>query len=91
MVMIDSADGITPGGSAAKSSQLFLVRLWTEEDAEGEPTWCGKVQHVTSGEAHTFRDWSALVALLRTMLPGTQAGTPDPAALPANGIGTLTP
>jgi hypothetical protein len=57
-----------------------LVRLWAEEDTAGGTEWCGKVQHVTSGEAHTFRDWAALVALLRTMLPEARAAGPDPEA-----------
>ncbi len=86
--MIDSADGIAPGDSAPPASYLFLVRLWAEEDAGGQTEWCGKVQQVTSGDARTFRDWSSLVTLLLTMLPGAQADAPladtraaaDPAA-----------
>jgi hypothetical protein len=31
--------------------------------------WCGRVQHVMSGEAHNFQDWSGLVDLLLTMMP----------------------
>jgi hypothetical protein len=75
--MTENGDGTAPGGSATKSSYLFLVRLWAEEDTAGGTEWCGKVQHVTSGEAHTFRDWAALVALLRTMLPEAQVAGPD--------------
>jgi hypothetical protein len=78
--MTESGDGTAPGRPATESSFLFLVRLWAEEDAGGATAWCGKVQHVTSGEAHTFRDWAALVALLRTMLPEAQAAGPDPEA-----------
>jgi hypothetical protein len=76
--MTNSADGNAPGGSPAESSYVFLVRLWAEEDTNGIPAWCGKVQHVTSGEAHTFRDWPALVAQLRAMLPGPEAVAPEP-------------
>jgi hypothetical protein len=84
--MTDSADGKAPGGAQPESSYVFLVRLWAEEDTSGAPAWCGKVQHVTSGEAHTFRDWPALVAQLRAMLPGPEAA-PDPrvAAGPTDG------
>ena len=34
-----------------------------------EPSWCGRVQHVMSGEAHNFQDWPGLVDLLLTMMP----------------------
>jgi hypothetical protein len=55
-------------------SHLFMVRLWA--DARGHPgeggdhvEWAGKVQHVTSGEAHTFGDLHALIIVLLSMLP----------------------
>ena len=50
-------------------SHLFLVRVWTEPSSQEEPdvTWTGKIQHVKSGEAHTFHDWQTLVALLAEM------------------------
>jgi hypothetical protein len=51
-------------------SQLFLVRLWAEKGVDNvEKEWHGRVQHIVSGEAHTFHDWPALVELLLTMLP----------------------
>ena len=69
-------------------SQLFLVRLWTEEDGQGQDgadhdgskgydgqiLWCGKLQDVVSGQAEYFRDWPALIDLLRKMSGG---GTSD--------------
>ncbi len=48
---------------------LFMIRLWSEALGDGRAEWRGQVQHVLSGEAHYFREWSALVELLRTMLP----------------------
>src|SRR5437588_12308299 len=42
-------------------SQLFTVRVWLEELANGQTEWRGKVQHVTSGEVRYFRDWATLV------------------------------
>jgi hypothetical protein len=65
-------------------SQLFLVRLWTEEDGErkdggdhdssngceGQILWCGKLQDVVSGQAEYFRDWPALIDLLRKLSGG---------------------
>jgi hypothetical protein len=50
-------------------SQVFLVRLWTEPEGDGQTAWRGKVQHLTSGEAHRFSDWADLVAVLQVMLP----------------------
>lgn len=49
-------------------AQLFMLRMWPEDLGEGQSEWRGKVQHVTSGEAHYFRDWPALVACLQEML-----------------------
>ena len=49
-------------------SQLFIVRLWREDLGEGQLEWRGKVQHVTSGEAHYFRDWPGLIACLQQII-----------------------
>jgi hypothetical protein len=60
-----------------RGSHLFLVRLWSEEmeklgelgevgDQKGWE-WRGRVQHVLSGEAHTFHDWPTLIRLLLEM------------------------
>ena len=48
-------------------SQLFTVRLWREQ-LNDHWEWRGKVQHVTTGEAHYFRDWDTLIARLQDML-----------------------
>jgi hypothetical protein len=53
-------------------SHLFLVRLWAENNNEGEAVWCGKVQHVTKGKANQFRDWPTLIDLLTAMLPSAE-------------------
>jgi hypothetical protein len=64
-------------------SQLFLVRLWAEEGNEGSESkgsegsggqikWCGKLQHVVSGQASYFRGWPTLIDLLLEM-SGTDA------------------
>jgi hypothetical protein len=65
-----------------EQSHLFLVRLWLEEQSASEGVargsdsvfdgqhagrLHGRVQHVLRGEAHTFRDWQALVELLTDM------------------------
>ena len=49
-------------------SHLFTLRLWAEEIGEGQTEWRGRVQHVTSGEVHYFRDWPSLIAHLLKML-----------------------
>ena len=68
--------GESKKGQDSDPSRLFLVRLWTgnasgvgraggEKENRGE----GKVQHVLSGEAASFSDWSTLVDLLTGMMP----------------------
>ena len=54
------------------ASHLFLVRLWTENNNQGDAVWCGKVQHVTRGKANRFRDWPTLIDLLVRMLPAAE-------------------
>jgi hypothetical protein len=63
-------------------SQLFLVRLWAEQGRDdssdsaspnAEKVWRGRVQHIVSGKAHSFHDWSTLVDLLLAMLPPCKA------------------
>ena len=49
-------------------SHLFTVRVWQEEIRTDQSEWRGKVQLLTSGEVRYFREWSALVPLLLTML-----------------------
>ncbi len=54
-------------------SHLFTVQLWQEELSKGQTEWRGKVQHVSSGHVHYFRDWPRLILFLQAMLP-----TPEP-------------
>ncbi len=59
---------------APNKSRLFLVRLWQERDDEhGEEAWRGRVLHVVSGKAGSFREWPELVNLLTEVLSGTWA------------------
>jgi len=53
-------------------SHLFTVCVWKEEIRADQTEWRGKVQLLTSGEARYFREWSALVPLLLTMLSESQ-------------------
>jgi hypothetical protein len=58
-----------------QDSYLFLVRFWKEQGRDRKE-WRGRVQHVLSGEAHTFGDWPALIDLMLEMAEteGIEAG-----------------
>jgi hypothetical protein len=65
-------------GRQQHQSHLFTVRLWLEDLGDGRAEWRGQVQHVLSGETHYFREWPTLLALLRAILPPTEADSaPD--------------
>lgn len=57
-------------------SYLFTIRVWEEEVGPDATEWRGKVQLVSSGEVRYFREWTALVPLLQTML--AQVGPVEP-------------
>jgi hypothetical protein len=64
---------------APRGSLLFTVRLWREEQGEGQTEWRGKVQHITTGEAYYFRAWPDLIARLLAMTDSAlQSQAPDP-------------
>ena len=54
--------------SHPRRSELFLVRMWTEETDTGSRLAHGKVQRAVSGEAHQFDDWQGLLDQLRAMV-----------------------
>ncbi len=45
--------------------------------ATSDREWKGKVQHVVSGESHTFHDLTSLVEYLRSMIPGQAQAKPS--------------
>jgi len=52
-------------------SGLFLIRLWVDENEDGNPIntrWHGKVQQMNSSMSASFSDWTALRRLLAQML-----------------------
>lgn len=54
-----------------KHTALFLLRVWCDEEEADEGSgvrWHGRLQRPTSGEARTFADWAALIAVLEAML-----------------------
>jgi hypothetical protein len=85
--MTEQVDG-TGKAQRPAASHLFLVRLWEESaglggngthpDADGGSNreWKGKVQHVVSGESHTFQDLPSLLTVLRSMMLAPAPGTP---------------
>jgi hypothetical protein len=65
-------------GGRRSSSHLFLVRIWTQPDLHGLPSWRGKLQHIPSGEAHSFEDWTSLVVFLLLLSGGAGSGAVEP-------------
>ena len=55
-------------------SQLFTVRLWSEDIGQGQIEWRGEVRHVLSGETTYFRDWSMLAAQLQQLYKLQRSG-----------------
>ena len=58
-----------------RRSHLFLVRLWLDrEDASlNEGFSHGKVQHLITGKASNFSDWTSLIDLFASMVYLSQA------------------
>ncbi len=54
-------------------SHLFTIRLWHEEVGSEQSEWRGKVQSVSTGEAHYFREWDALIAHILQMLSASES------------------
>jgi len=63
------------------SSQLFLIRLWPDDEGGKDgKEWRGKLQHVKSGEACDFSDFSMLLSNLQAMLPQIERAQAQDAA-----------
>ena len=60
--------------SPAAASDLFTVRVWTEEADDEETVFHGQVLHVQSGETRYFRDWPTLIQHIQTLL-GANSGS----------------
>jgi hypothetical protein len=74
-----------PTDRASRQERLFTLRLWTEEVAEDQHEWRGRIYDATTGDVRYFRDWASLIPLLLAMLreaeqrPTTRlASPPDP-------------
>ena len=55
-------------------SQLFTIRLWTE-DLERDREYRGQARHVVSGVTRNFREWSDLEAFLTDTFDDYEGGT----------------
>jgi hypothetical protein len=61
-------------------SNLFTVRLWREEVAEGWE-YRGNVQDVVGGVSRSFRDWADLTSFMTAQVEGadeSQRGKGEP-------------
>ena len=54
-------------GQGALHSHLYMLRLWKSHSTKGAEEWCGRVQHVISGEAYSFQGWPQLLQHLEGM------------------------
>jgi len=55
-------------------SQLFSLRLWTEEDDLEARNVRFKIQHVLSGEAQYARDWAEVAAFVMRVFQEAEKG-----------------
>ncbi len=60
-----------------KRTNLFLLRVWTEDLSDGASSsnveWNGSVQRVVDGEARRFKGWQDLLETLLAMVSDTGA------------------
>ena len=57
-----------------RPSTLFTVRVWAEENEEGQPEWRGILRYLPAGEEYPFRGWPALLGLLEEIAEGSTGG-----------------
>jgi hypothetical protein len=66
----------TNGTRHHKRTNLFLLRVWTEDLSGGASSnveWNGSVQRVVDGEARQFKGWQDLLETLLAMVSNTEA------------------
>ena len=69
---ISKENGVAP-------SHLFLLRLWSEDEDNRQGEWSARLQHVFSGETHTFRACPHLVDILLKLSGGGVTGQQEDA------------
>jgi hypothetical protein len=61
-------------GEEQGRSHLFLLRLWPDDEENKQGEWSARLQHVFSGETHTFQACPQLVDVLLGLSGGQAAG-----------------
>ncbi len=54
--------------SPTRQSELFMLRLWPEEQGDGAIAWRGRIQHALTGRTAYFQGWPALATVLDNFL-----------------------
>ena len=55
-------------------SHLFLLRLWSEDESNLHGEWSARIQHIFSGETHTFQACPQVVDVLLKLSGGEEHG-----------------
>jgi hypothetical protein len=55
-------------------SYLYLLRLWSEDESDLQGEWSARIQHVFSGETHTFQVCPQVVDVLLKLSCGEGRG-----------------
>ncbi len=54
-------------------ARIFILKLWQEVLDEGrsrkQTEWRGRIQDVSSGKTHYFRDWPTIVKFISNSMP----------------------
>jgi len=53
-------------------SHLYLLRLWSEDESNIPGGWSARIQHVFSGETHTFQACPQIVDVLLKLSGGEE-------------------
>ncbi|MDE2480756.1 MAG: hypothetical protein KGN02_01025 [bacterium] len=62
-----------PQRRSTRAEDVFLVRIWCDDDRPNHAPWRASVTHVTTSERHYFTDYGDLCEFLercRRKLPG---------------------
>jgi hypothetical protein len=65
-----------PSDGTSQVGTIEEEGAYAREGGATDREWKGKVQHVVTGESHTFQDLPSLLDYLRAMMPAPDPGTP---------------
>jgi hypothetical protein len=60
-------------------SYLYLLRLWSEDESNLQGEWRARIQHIFSGETHTFQACPQIVDVLLKLSGGEESGQAEEA------------